>query len=167
MSQTSDIVDRLPYPKNLEDAATLAVEATFQEMGERGAFDEIGLPESAQIFGKACAYTALKQLCEAAIRETFPSAANELDRLRSEAADLQSTITRLTRELGEARRVIQKDALRLARARDAEAADIVAWMSTGQCHIIIDTQLASVDDYPSDIASAIARTIARHEHRKD
>ena len=89
LEPTQADVARLPYPKSLEDAATLAVETAFQEMGQRGAFDEHGLPESGQIFGKACAYTALKQLCEAAINETMPDAAAHIAHLERRLADAE------------------------------------------------------------------------------
>lgn len=79
-----EAVSKLPYPRRLEDAATLAVESAFQELGRRGAFDEAGgLSESAMIFGKACAFTALKQLCEAAIEEAMPSVAEHITDLEA------------------------------------------------------------------------------------
>jgi hypothetical protein len=63
----NDNITRLPYPKTMEAAADLAVETTFQKMGEMGAFDECGgISESAMIFGKACAWTAINQIFEAA-----------------------------------------------------------------------------------------------------
>ena len=88
----ADLVDRLPYPTKLDDAASLAVETAFQKMGQVGAFDEHGLSESAQIFGKACALTALSQLCKAAIDKTMPSVATELTTLRARIADLEAQV---------------------------------------------------------------------------
>ena len=88
-----DIVERLPYPKNIEDAATLAVESCFQQMGEAGAFDESGgLSKSAMIFGKACAYTALKELLDASMREALPTVSDTITALRKENAELREAI---------------------------------------------------------------------------
>lgn len=60
----------------------------------------------------------------------------------AERTDLQATIARLTSELAE--------------ARDAEAAEIVAWLR--------ETDWGEDDD---DLYGALADAIALHEHRKD